>query len=276
VYKQQKKLMTLKPRHLIKISETLVRVGATHRSRLSTHHQNVLTHDLLYMHFRHAPSTPLPFPHQSDPSDPYQANRKPRPLKGNRPLRPVSTETDADNLTTLDRVILHTMVKEAISQPNALWPAAMQLKAMSGQRYHAGGQDSSKGVQFIRSSAGVAEFKIRSGLQIAAQVEMRGEQMWDFVGTLVDFVLPRLRDYRGIPLPPASASATSASATSGVVSIGLPATAIGLFPQIEVNVDAYPQTHGMHIHFLTSTRGAGAQARARSLLSGLRIPFARA
>lgn len=135
---------------------------------------------------------------------------------------------------------------------------------------------SSQGVQFIKSSSGVAEFKIREGLQIAAQVELRGEKMWNFVGTLADFVLPRLRDYRGLALPPASASATSASATSGVVSFGLPPSSIGLFPQIEVNVDAYPKTHGMHIHFITNARGAGAQARARTLLSGLRIPFVRA
>lgn len=264
------------PRGVIKIPQTLVRVGSTHQPRLSAHYQNVLAHDLLYMHYRHVPSTPLPLHRQCDPIDPYQPNRKPRQTKGHRPLRPVSTGTNAENVTRLDRVILHTMVKEAISQPSALWPAAMQLKAISGQLYHAGGRDSSQGVRFIRSSAGVAEFKIRSGLQIAVRVEMQGEQMWDFIGTLVDFVLPRLRDHRGIPLPPASASATSASATSGVVSIGLPAGAIGLFPQMEVNVDAYPRTHGMHVHFLTDARGAGAQARARSLLSGLRLPFRRA
>jgi large subunit ribosomal protein L5 len=268
--------MTFKPRHLVKIPHTLVRVGATHQPRLSVHYQNVLAHDLLYIHYQHFPSVPL-FPHhRCDSADPFQVNRKPRPLKGNRPLRPVSTKTDAENVTKLDRVVLHTMVKEAISQPSALWPAAMQLKAISGQLYHIGGRGSSKGVQFIRSSAGVAEFKIRLGLQIAAQVEMRGEQMWDFMGTFVDFVLPRLRDHHGILLPPASTNATSASATSGVVSVGLPATAIGLFPQIEVNVDAYPKTHGMHVHFLTNAKGAGAQARARSLLSGLRIPFTRA
>lgn len=268
--------MAFKPRHLIKIPHPLIRLGAAYQPRLWVHYQNVLVHDLLYMHYQHVPCAPLPLRRQYEPTDPYQANRKPRPWKGNRPLRPVSTETTPDGVTKLDRVILHTMVKEAISQPNALWPAAMQLKAMSGQSYHAGGRDSSKGVQFIRSSAGVAEFKIRSGLQIAAQVEMRGEQMWNFIGTFVDFVLPRLRDHRGTPLPPASSSATSASAISGVVSVGLPATAIGLFPQIEANVDAYPQTHGMHVHFVTNAKGAGAQARARSVLSGLRIPFIRA
>ncbi|KAF8318951.1 ribosomal protein L5 [Clavulina sp. PMI_390] len=268
--------MRIKPRHLLKIPQTAIRVGPPHQHRLASHYETTLAHDLLYMQYRHLPRTPLPAEHRPDPLDPYQTNRKPRPLKGNRPLRPLATPSDAESVTRLERVVLHCMVKEAITQPNALWPAAMQLKALSGESYHGGGQLSSQGVQFIRSSSGVAEFKIRAGLQIAAQVELKGEKMWTFVGSLVDFVLPRLRDYRGVSLPPASASATSASATSGVVSFGLPPSSIGLFPQVEVNVDAYPKTHGMHIHFITNARGAGAQARARALLSGLRIPFVRA
>lgn len=268
--------MVFKPRHVLRIPKTAIRVGPTHAPRLAGHYDTTLSHDLLYMHYRHGASTPLPLEPQPDPEDPYQTNRKPRPLKGNRPLRPMATSTSAEEVTRLERVVLHTMVKEAITQPNALWPAAMQLKALSGETYHGGGRESTQGVQFIKSSSGVAEFKIRAGLQIAAQVELRGENMWDFVGTLVDFVLPRLRDYRGLALPPASAASTSASATSGVVSFGLPPTAIGLFPQVEVNVDAYPKTHGMHIHFITNAKGGNAQARARSLLSGFRIPFVRA
>jgi len=257
--------MTSAPRHVLKYPQTLVRAGATYQPRLSLHYQSVLVHDLLYMHYRHFPRTSLSLCHSSDSADSYQAKRR-------RPPHPLST---AENVAKLDRVILHTMAKEAISEPRGLWPVAMQLKAISGELYRAGGRSSSQGVQFIRSSTGVAQFKIRTGLQIAAQVEMQGEHMWDFVGTFVDFVLPRLRDQRGITLPPASTSMTSAGATSGVVSIGLPAIAIGLFPQIDVNVDAYPKTHGLHVHFLTNARGAGAQARARSLLSGLRIPFRR-
>lgn len=267
--------MHWKPRHVLKIPQTQMVVGSAHPSRLLSHIHNTVEHDLLYLHYRHAPSTPLPTRPQPDPSDPYQSNRIPRPLKGNRPLRPAAPETDPEHVTRLERVVLHSMVKEAINQKNALWPAAMQLKALAGESYHSGGRLSSGGVQFIKSTSGVAEFKIRQGLQIAAQVELKGDKMYEFMGTLVDFVIPRLRDFRGIPLPPASASATSASATSGVVSMGLPATAIGLFPQVEVNVDAYPKTHGMHIHFITNARGQGAQSRAHALLSSL-LPFTRA
>jgi large subunit ribosomal protein L5 len=47
------------------------------------------------------------------------------------------------------------------------------------------------------------------------------------------------------------------------------------FPQIEVNVDAYPRLFGMHMHFITNARGVGSQDKARALLSGFQIPFLR-
>jgi large subunit ribosomal protein L5 len=76
-------------------------------------------------------------------------------------------------------------------------------------------------------------------------------------------------------MPPPSASLNSPSAVSGVVSFGLPPQAMGLFPQIEVNLDAYPKSYGMHIHFVTNAKGLGAQNRARALVSGFQVPFAR-
>ncbi|KAF9517265.1 hypothetical protein BS47DRAFT_1314558 [Hydnum rufescens UP504] len=264
-----------KPRHILKIPQVHIQLGPTHPSRLADHYNHTLAPDLLYLHYSHVPSGSLPPVPQPDPSDPYQRHRKTPALKGNRPLRPAAPETTPENVTRLERIILHTMVKEALTNKNTLWPAAMAFKAISGESYHGGGRLSTQGVQIIQSSSGVAEFKVRAGLQIATKVEMRGEKMYEFIGSLVDFVLPRLRDFRGVPMPVASSSSTSASATAGIVSFGLPHTAMGLFPQIEVNVDAYPRMSGMHIQFITNARGKGAQDRARALLSGFRIPFIR-
>jgi len=50
---------------------------------------------------------------------------------------------------------------------------------------------------------------------------------------------------------------------------------MGFFPQIEVNLDAYPRSYGMHIHFVTNAKGLGAQNRARALVSGFQVPFTR-
>ncbi|KAF8333557.1 ribosomal protein L5 domain-containing protein [Cantharellus anzutake] len=267
-----------KPRHILRIPPVHIQIGPTHPSRLASHYNNTLVHDLLYLHYSHthaAHATHGPNLSQLDPSNPYQSNRKLSPLKGNRPPRPSALPISTENVTRLERIILHTMVKEAVTSKNALVSAAMAFKALSGESYHGGGNSNSLGVQIIKSKSGVAEFKVRAGLQISAQVELRGEKMWEFVGSLVDFVLPKLRDFRGIPMPSPSSSSTSPSAVSGVVAFGLPPTAMGLFPQIEVNVDSYPRLPGIHIQFITNARGKGAQDRARALLSGLRIPFIR-
>ena len=52
------------------------------------------------------------------------------------------------------------------------------------------------------------------------------------------------------------------SGVSGVVSFGLPPEAMGLFPQIEVNLDSYPKSYGMHIHFITNATGGHSDRRS--------------
>jgi large subunit ribosomal protein L5 len=46
-----------------------------------------------------------------------------------------------------------------------------------------------------------------------------------------------------------------------------------VFPQLEVNVDAYPMLPGIHIHFVTNAKGKGAQDKARVLVSEFQVPF---
>lgn len=112
-------------------------------------------------------------------------------------------------------------------------------------------------------------------MPVGVKVELKGQAMYDFVQSLVDFVLPRIRDYPGILLPPSGANKLSTSAVSGVVAFGLEPAAMALFPQISVNLDNYPRMHGFHIQVLTNCKGKDAQMRARTLLSGLGLPFAR-
>ena len=166
------------------------------------------------------------------------------------------------------------MVKEAISSRNNLLGVIMASRAISGQTEHGGGRHSATGVQIVKGVKSIGGW-VRPGIPLGVKVDLKGPKMYDFLGTLVEFVLPRLRDFPGIVMPPASASSNSPSAVSGVVSFGLPPEAMGLFPQIEVNLDAYPKSYGMHIHFVTNAEGLGAQNRARALVSAFQIPFAR-
>ncbi|KAF7357485.1 60S ribosomal protein L7 [Mycena sanguinolenta] len=130
------------------------------------------------------------------------------------------------------------------------------------------GKHGVSGVKLVHGKKSVGGW-IRPGIPVGAKVELQGAPMYEFIAQLTEFVLPRLKDFGGVLLPPPGASGRSPSAVSGVVSMGLPPAAMQYFPQIEVNVDAYPKMYGMHIHFVTNATGTGAENRARALVSGL-------
>ncbi|KAK0429565.1 hypothetical protein EV421DRAFT_1914435 [Armillaria borealis] len=129
----------------------------------------------------------------------------------------------------------------------------MALQVLSGETENGGGgKHTVKGVKII-----------------GVTVTMKGQNMYDFIGTLVEFVLPRLQEFNGLALPIAGSNLNKPSSVSCVVSMGLPPEAMGFFPQTEVNQEAYPRQYGTHIHFITNVQGVGAQDRARALVSGL-------
>lgn len=63
-------------------------------------------------------------------------------------------------------------------------------------------------------------------------VDLKGEDMYHFLGKLITVVLPRIKDWRGV-------RATTGD-SSGNLSFGLEPDTVALFPEIEVNYDAYP------------------------------------
>jgi large subunit ribosomal protein L5 len=175
----------------------------------------------------------------------------------------------------LEKISLHSMSRYAISSRSNILGVIAAFKALSGENPGAGGRESSEGVQIVTGKKTVHRWRLRPGIPVGVKVDIKGPKMYDFIGTLVEFVFPRLREFPGIVMPPASLSMATPSGVSGVVSFGLPPEAMGLFPQIEINMDMYPKSSGMHIHFVTSAEGVGAQNRARALVSGFQIPLAR-
>jgi len=51
-----------------------------------------------------------------------------------------------------------------------------------------------------RAKKAIAGFKIRVGLEIGVKVTLRGQMMWNFIDHLINFALPRTRDFQGIEL----------------------------------------------------------------------------
>ncbi|MBU4199135.1 MAG: 50S ribosomal protein L5 [Verrucomicrobia bacterium] len=104
----------------------------------------------------------------------------------------------------------------------------------------------------------IANFKLRQGMPVGAMVTLRGARMYEFFDRLINTVLPRLRDFRGV-LP-------TAFDGRGNYSLGLGEQAI--FP--EINVDEVKKVQGMDISIVTTAK---TDEEARELLRLMGMPF---
>ncbi|EJU03318.1 ribosomal protein L5 [Dacryopinax primogenitus] len=235
--------------------------------------------DLLYLLYDpHMPADlPDPIVHipLPNPDNPYEANRHLVRPKGGHLLRPNAKPVSPFTLPKLQKIVFHSYVKEAAHNKSALVPAIAAARAISGSTREGGNIPGLSGVQLVYSRRSLPTWRLREGVAIGVKVEMRGEQMWAFLNSLIEFVIPRMRDFKGFALPTSSSSPNTPNNISGTVSVGFPPTAMGLFPQIEINFDNYPRMYGFHVQFVTDQRGKGAQDRARQLMSAFRIPFVR-
>lgn len=247
------------------------------QSRLRTYYDTVLADDLMYMHYQHEPLPRPPPPireQRFDLENPYVKNRW-NPSKGEKAIltRKLAPSTP-DNIVRLERIQIHTFVREAIRDRGELLSAIAAFRALTGESPEAGGRHNQEGVRIVKGRRIVGGW-IRRGVPCGVVVDIKGDRMYDFLGTFAEFVLPRIRDFPGIRLERPGANPKRMSAVTGVVSLGLQPRYLELFPQIAVNKDAYLRLPGVHIHFFTNAKGQGAQNQARALLSGFQIPFKR-
>jgi large subunit ribosomal protein L5 len=109
-----------------------------------------------------------------------------------------------------------------------------------------------------RARKSIAAFKLREGNPIGARVTLRKERMWDFLDKLMNFALPRVRDFRGVP--------DRGFDGRGNFTLGVREHAI--FP--EMDADRVENTKGMNITIVTS---AGTDKEGKVLLEQLGMPF---
>ena len=107
------------------------------------------------------------------------------------------------------------------------------------------------------SRKAISNFKIRKGLVVGAMVTLRGKKMEEFVDRLISYVLPRIRDFRGLP---------TKMDGHGNYAIGLRDQTV--FPEIP-SLDLQ-KSFGMQIQFSIK---ADDEAHARALLKAIGVPF---
>jgi len=147
----------------------------------------------------------------------------------------------------LRKITLNIGMGEANQNIKLLDTAAVELGLIAGQK-----------AVVTRAKKSIANFKIRKGMPIGCCVTLRGERMYEFLDRLCSIVLPRVRDFKGLP--------ASSFDGRGNYTLGLKDQLV--FPEIDyTRVD---KIKGMNITLTTSAR---SDEEARELLKLLGMPF---
>ncbi|KAL7270682.1 54S ribosomal protein L7, mitochondrial [Rhizina undulata] len=226
--------------------------------RLRDHYHNTLAPDILLLTYTHMPyGWEAPERAQRlrkwDDSSPYHKNRPLRGPRGGDVLRLLNPPRTFRNVPKLFGVTVHAFVKGALQDSGYLAAAGIALQSITGVRAT---------VHYSKKS--VAPFELKAGKPVAVKVHMEGGLAYRFISSLVDVVMPRIKDYPGVK--------GSSGDSSGNITFGFTPEMVALFPEIEVNYDMYPpkMIPGMHVTVHTS---ATNDKDARILLQSFGIPF---
>ena len=147
----------------------------------------------------------------------------------------------------LRKIVVNMGLGEAIQNAKVLDSATQELALITGQK-----------PVITRARQSIANFKLRKSMPIGAMVTLRGNTMYEFFDRLANVVLPRVRDFRGLP--------TRAFDGRGNYTLGLRDQLV--FPEVDyAKVD---KIKGMNISIVTD---AHTDAEALALLRQLGMPF---
>lgn len=145
------------------------------------------------------------------------------------------------------KIVISMGLGEAKEDAGILDKVKVYLGALAGQR---------PVVTLARKS--IATFKLTKGQPIGMMVTLRGDRMYAFLDKLINVVLPRVRDFKGVN--------GSSFDNMGNLNIGLREQII--FPEVDYRtVDKH---RGLAITIATSAR---TQTEGRKLLEAMGMPF---
>lgn len=148
----------------------------------------------------------------------------------------------------LEKVVLNIGLGEATQNPKALESAEGDLATISGQH-----------PVITRAKKSISAFKLRAGVPIGMKVTLRRERMYEFFDKLVNAVLPRMREFQGVP--------KDSFDGRGNYTLGVKEQII--FP--EVDYDKVEKVRGLEVIIVTTAK---TKEEGKSLLELLGMPFA--
>ena len=153
----------------------------------------------------------------------------------------------AMEIPRITKITLNMGVGEASQDKKIIDSAVEDLALIAGQRP----------VVTVTKKA-IAGFKIREGMPIGCKVTLRRAHMYEFLDRLVNFSIPRIRDFRGL----------SPKGFDGQGNYNMGMNEQIAFP--EIDYDKIDKLRGLNISITTTAR---TDEEGRALLSAFQFPF---
>ena len=149
----------------------------------------------------------------------------------------------------LEKIVINMGVGKSIGDPKIMESAVNDLTTITGQK-----------PIITKSKEAISNFKLRENAPIGCKVTLRRQRMYEFLDRLVNFSLPRIRDFNGV--------SRKSFDQSGNYSLGLSEQTI--FPEIEIGRIIHVQ--GMDITFVFDK---GPKEMTMEVLTVLGMPFSK-
>jgi len=148
----------------------------------------------------------------------------------------------------IEKIVVNMGVGEALQDIKILDKACEELGVITGQK-----------PIIRRAKIAISNFKIKENNPIGCKVTLRKQKMYEFLDRLVNIALPRIRDFRGVPV--------ESFDQAGNYSLGLSEQTI--FPEIEY--DRITRVQGMDIVFVI--KKSKSKEQSHELLRLFGMPF---
>jgi len=158
--------------------------------------------------------------------------------------------------SNLNKIVISAGISQNLASKKQLLLYALAFELISGQK-----------ASLTRSKKSIAAFKIRQNEPLGYKISMRKKNMYNFLNTYINIVLPRLRDYEGFTLK--KNKIESIFAKKKFQSFSFSCKELLLFPQLEQHYVLFQSLLGCNITLTISTKEVYL---IKSLLTSFKIP----
>jgi len=162
-------------------------------------------------------------------------------------MKKVFNYGNINEVPKLEKIIISMGVGQATQNKAILDNAVKDLTQITGRK-----------PLVTKAKKSISNFKLREGVAIGCKVTLRDEIMFEFMDRLISIVIPRIRDFKGVP--------TSSFDGRGNYSMGVKEQTV--FP--EIDYDKIDTIRGMNINFVTTAK---TDEEGKELLRLLGVPF---